>query len=82
MNSEETSNPVVEYLTEHKDVIFSVRNLAKILSIPRKSVCYYYYNELELAKKQNRDQLIHKERNIKNGSNHYCGRTQVQLLSA
>jgi len=82
MNSEETSNPVVEYLSEHKNVILSVRTLAKRLSIPCKSVCYHYFNEQEMAKKQNREPLIHKESNIKNGSNHYCGRKQVQLLYA
>ncbi len=82
MNSEETSNPVVEYLTEHKNVILSVRNLAKRLSISRKSVCYHYFKEQEMAKKQNREPLIHKASNVEVGSSRYCDINQVQLLSA
>ena len=82
MNSEETNNPVVEYLTEHKNVILSVRNLAKRLSILPKSVCYHYFKEQELANKKNREPLIHKVRNVDVGSSRFCGRNQVQLLSA
>ena len=48
-----------------------------------KSILFYIADIYRIIyEKQNRKELIHKVRNVKVGSNRYCGKNQIQLLSA
>ena len=78
----ENKNILLNYLERNKNVIYSVKTLAKRLSLSRKTICYYYFNELKLAKDENRNPRFTKVGPINVGSHKYCNKNSVQFLQS